>query len=279
MRPGDNLYTDSVVALDADTGRLKWHFQFTPHDEWDWDSAQVPVLVDREFRGRMRKLLLWGNRNGFYYVLDRATGEFLQGKAFVKQTWASGLDDKGRPMKIPNRGPSRQGTQTWPGVQGGTNWYAPSYSPRTGLFYLIAWEDYHSTYYAWEQDFEKGKWFAGGGVKAPVPPVSREPIVTRTTEHGYAAVRALDVATGNRVWEFKMQDMSESGILTTGSDLLFVGNREGHFMAMDAKSGKLLWRKYLGGQVIASPVSYLVDGRQRVAVAAGSGLFSFSLGQ
>jgi alcohol dehydrogenase (cytochrome c) len=279
MRPGDNLYTDSVVALDADTGQMKWHFQFTPHDEWDWDSVQVPVLADIQFGGKLRKTMLWGNRNGFFYVLDRATGEFLLGKPFVKQTWASGLDDKGRPMKVAGRGPSRQGSQTWPGVQGGTNWYAPSFSPRTGLFYLIAWDDYHSTYFAWDQQYERGKWFVAGGVKAPVPPTNRETVVTRTTEHGYAAVRALDPATGKVAWDFKMQDMSESGILTTASDVLFSGNREGWFFALNAKTGALLWKKYLGGQIIASPIMYQANGKQYVSIAAGTSLFAFALAE
>ncbi len=278
-RPGDNLYTDSVVALDADTGKLKWHFQFTPHDEWDWDAAQVPVLADLNFRGNPRKTLLWANRNGFYYVLDRATGEFLQGKAFVKQDWAKGLDDSGRPIKVPGKGGSKTGTLTWPGVQGGTNWYAPSYSPRTGLFYLTAWEDYYGVYFAWDQAYERGKWYAGGGVKSPVPGISREAIVTRSPEHGYATVRALEAATGNLVWEYKMRDMSESGLLSTASDLLFSGNREGHFFALDGKTGKLLWSKYLGGQVIASPITFEQGGKQYVTVAAGSGLFTFSLGE
>ena len=279
MRPGDNLYTDSVVALDADTGKLKWHFQFTPHDEWDWDAAQVPVLADLPINGRLRKTMLWGNRNGFFYVLDRATGQFLLGKPFVKQTWATGLDDKGRPMKIPGRGPSRQGTQTWPGVQGGTNWYAPSFSARTGLFYVTAWEDYHSTYFAWDQEYEQGKWFVAGGVKAPVPPTNREPIVTRSTEHGYSVVRALDPTTGKVAWDFKLQDMSEAGILTTASDVLFTGNREGWFFALDARTGGLLWKKYLGGQVIASPIAYQANGKQYVAIAAGTSLFAFALSE
>jgi alcohol dehydrogenase (cytochrome c) len=277
VRPGDNLYTDCVVALDADTGKMKWYFQFTPHDEWDWDAVQVPVLADLEWQGKPRKLMLWGNRNGFFYVLDRVTGEFLLGKPFVKQTWAEGLDAKGRPIKIPGRGPSKEGTQTWPGVQGGTNWYAPSFSPRTRLFYLTAWEDYHGTYFTWDQEYEPGKWYAGGAVKAPVPPTRREPIVTRGTEDGYATIRALDPMTGNRVWEYPMTDMSESGLLTTASDLLFSGNREGWFFALDAKTGKLLWRIYLGGQVIASPITYLVNGKQHVAIAAGHSLFTFAV--
>ena len=277
VRAGDNLYSDSVLALNPDTGELKWHFQFTPHDEWDFDAVQTAVLVDREWQGRPRKLMYWANRNGFFYVFDRATGEFLRGAPFVKQDWASGLNDKGRPMLNPGRGPSKQGTKTYPGVQGGTNWYAPSYSPRTGLFYVTAWEDYHGTYFTWNQEYEKGKWYVGGGVKAPVAPTRRDPMMKRGTEDGYAAVRALDPVTGKKVWDFPMGDMSESGLLTTSADVLFSGNREGHFFALDAKTGKLLWTKYLGGQVIASPVTYLVNGRQHVAIAVGTSLFTFRL--
>jgi alcohol dehydrogenase (cytochrome c) len=277
-RPGDNLYSSSVVALDADTGRRKWHFQFTPHDEWDWDSVQVPVLADMDWKGKPRQLMLWGNRNGFFYVLDRSSGEFLQGKAFVKQTWAKGLDDSGRPIRAPGAVPSPQGTEIWPGVQGGTNWYAPSFSPRTGLFYVTAWMDYHGTYFSWDQEYEQGKWYAGGAVQAATPATRREPIYKRTPDAGYATVLALNPVTGEKVWGYPMTDMSESGLLTTSADLLFSGSREGYFFALDAKTGKLLWKRYLGGAVMASPVTYMVDGRQFVSVACGQSLFTFSLG-
>ena len=143
--PADNLYSNCVIALDADTGKLKWHYQFTPGDEYDWDATQVPVLVDMEWQGRPRKLMLWANRNGFFYVLDRVTGQFLLGKAFVKQTWNLGFDEKGRPIKNPEFWPKPMGgIEVFPGTQGGTNYYPPSYSPRTGLFYLAAWENYSS---------------------------------------------------------------------------------------------------------------------------------------
>jgi alcohol dehydrogenase (cytochrome c) len=276
-RPGDNLFTGSVVALDADTGRLKWHFQFTPNDEWDWDSVQVPVLVDMEWKGKPRKVMVWGNRNGFFYVLDRASGEFLLGKPFVKQTWATGLDDRGRPIKAANQSPSPEGTEVWPGVQGGTNWYAPSYSPRTGLFYLTAWEDYPGTYFTWDQDYEQGKWYTGGTVKAAVSPTRREDRFLRPHEAGYATVRAIDPRTGDKVWDFRMTDMSESGLLTTAGDVLFSGSREGYFYALDAKTGKMLWKRYLGGAALASPITYRVDGRQYVSIAAGHSLFTFTL--
>jgi len=276
-RPGDNLYTDSVVALDADTGKLKWHFQFTPHDEWDWDAVQVPVLVDLPWKGKPRKLMLWGNRNGFFYVLDRTTGEFLLGKPFVKQTWAVGLDEKGRPIKASGKSPSLTGTQVWPGVQGGTNWYAPSFSPRTKLFYLTAWEDYHSTYYAWDQAYEPGRSFTGGMARAAIPSIRREPLLKWGPEAGYGTVRALNPLTGERVWEYRMRDVSDSGLLTTATDLLFSGNREGHFFALDAGAGKLLWKRALGGQVASSPITYLVDGKQYISIASGNSLFTFAL--
>jgi alcohol dehydrogenase (cytochrome c) len=277
LRPGDNLFSSSVVALDAATGKRKWHFQFTPNDGWDWDSVQTPVLADLEWKGKPRKLLLWGNRNGFFYVLDRATGEFLLGKPFVKQTWASGLDESGRPMKIPNMGPSAKGTVVYPGVQGGTNWYAPSFSPQTKLFYLNGWEDYAGTYFTWHTDYIPGKWYAGGGVKAVVPPTGREELQRWTKDNGYAVIMAIDPSTGNKVWHYPMNNMSESGLLTTSSNLLFTGNREGYFHVLDAKTGKLLWRRYLGGQTMNSPITYLVGGKQYITVAAGTGLFTFTL--
>jgi alcohol dehydrogenase (cytochrome c) len=277
VRRGDNLYTSSVIALDATTGKLRWHFQFTPNDEWDWDAVQVPVLVDHEWQGKPRKLMLWGNRNGFFYVLDRATGEFLLGKPFVKQTWAKGLDDRGRPIRVPGTVPSAEGTEIWPGVQGGTNWYAPSYSPRTRLFYLTAWEDYSGRYFKWDQEYEKGKWYTGGAVKAVVEPTRRTPQFKRAHDAGYAVVRAIDPITGQKVWDFPMTDMSESGLLTTATNVLFSGSREGHFFALDAGTGKLLWKRYLGGATMASPITYIVDGRQFVSVATGQSLFTFSL--
>ena len=277
VRPGDNLYTDCVVALNPDTGKLVWHFQFTPNDEWDFDAVQIPVLADLDWTGRKRKTMLWGNRNGFFYVLDRKSGEFLLGEAFVKQTWAKGLDERGRPMKIAGRGPSAQGSLTYPGVQGGTNWYAPSFSPATNLFYLVAWDDYPGVYFAWDQEYEAGKWYSGGSVKAELPAITRREIRTWGPEAGYGAIRALDPRTGKRVWEFRMSDVSDGGILTTASNLLFTGNREGHFYVLDALHGKLLWRRYLGGQFANSPITWALGNEQFVTVASGHSLFTFGL--
>ncbi|MBM3788421.1 MAG: PQQ-dependent dehydrogenase, methanol/ethanol family [Acidobacteria bacterium] len=276
-RPGDNLYSDCVIALDASTGQLKWYFQFTPHDEWDWDAVQTPVLVDHEVNGRMRKLLLWANRNGFYYVFDRVTGEFLKGTPFVKQNWAIGLDERGRPIKAQGRGPSATGTVTYPGVQGGTNWFAPSYSPVTKLFYVNTWDDYSSTFFAWDQEYEQGKWYAAGGVKAEVQSASRDRLNRRNPKAGYGATRALNPVTGEKVWEFRTAEVSEAGILTTAANVLFTANREGYMIALDAANGKLLWKKYLGGMAASSPVTWEANGKQHVSIAIGHAMFAFAL--
>lgn len=264
VRKGDNLYSSSVIALDADSGKLKWYFQFTPHDLHDWDAVQVPVLIDAEFRGRPRKLMLWANRNAFYYVLDRATGEFLQGKAFVRQSWASGLDDKGRPIRIANTFPSREGTKVYPGVQGGTNWYSPSYSPQTGLFYLSVW-DYASIYYTGDAPYKPGNRFLGS-VPAGVP-----------NEPGGGMIKALDPLTGNTKWSFPLQTTPQAGILSTAGGVVFGGNNEGQFLALDARTGTELWRANTGGVIIAGPVTYSVNGKQMVTIASGNSLFTFAL--
>jgi len=158
QRPGDNLYTDSVIALDPDTGKLKWHFQFTPNDTYDYDSVQIPVLVDMDWNGTKVKVMLWANRNGYFYALDRETGKFLVGKPFVKVNWSSGLDERGRPIQTPQP----PGAPTWPGNQGATNWYSPSYSPRTGLFYMSVWDDYATVYTKQKAEYVEGRYFIGG---------------------------------------------------------------------------------------------------------------------
>jgi alcohol dehydrogenase (cytochrome c) len=281
QRPGDNLYSDSVIALDADTGALKWHFQFTPHDGYDYDSVQVPVLVDMNWQGQPAKLMLWANRNGYCYVLDRVTGKFLLGTPFVKVNWASGLDATGRPIQTPQP----PGAPTYPGNQGGTNWYPPSYSPRTGLFYFSAWDHYATIYRKEASVYQPGRNFSGGGftVLTPVPGAPaigigrRSPINTWTNEVGNGAVIAFDPTTGQAKWKFEHFDMTEAGILTTASDLLFTGGREGYFHALDARTGKLLWRASLGGQVVMAPVTYQVAGKQYVSVISGHTLVTFAL--
>ena len=281
QRPGDNLYSDSVVALDADTGELRWHFQFTPNDPYDYDSVQIPVLADFERGGVTLKAMLWANRNGFYYVLDRTTGRFLNGLPFVTVNWAEGLDDSGRPVETLQP----PGAPTFPGVQGGTNWYSPSFSPRTGLFYVPAWEDYASVFDGQPQVYEPGRSFIGGRPRtaAPVPDaptvpgLTRGPINTWTDAAGSGAVVALDALTGEPRWKFEMTDVTSSGILTTASDLLFTGTRSGYFQALDARTGDLVWRTSLGGQITNGPMTYEVAGRQYVAVIAGHSLSTFAL--
>ena len=280
QRVGDNLYSDSVLALDADTGKLKWYFQFTPNDPYDYDAVQIPVLVDGMWNGAPRKLMMWANRNGFFYVLDRTNGQFLAGYPFIKLNWASGLDAKGRPIPTPQP----EGAPTFPGLQGGTNWYSPSYSPRTGLFYVSAWEDYASVFIREAQTFEEGRRFVGGRPTSPIPgapnvpgATKRPPINVWTEAAGHGAVIAIDPRTGEKKWKFPMTDTTDSGLLTTASDLLFTGGREGYFQALDARTGALLWKTILGGPIVAGPMTYQVDGKQFIVVAAGHSLFAFAL--
>jgi alcohol dehydrogenase (cytochrome c) len=274
-RAGDNLYTDSVVALDADTGKLKWHFQFTPHDEFDYDSTQVPVLADIEWQGRPRKVMLWANRNGFWYVLDRATGEFLSGKPFTKVTWTESLDPRGRPQNVVK--PTAEGTVVFPHLAGATNWYSPSYSPRTGLLYVSAWVNTSATFARRPAEYVEGRAFLGAFPTAADIGINGTQINRRLPEEGTGAVIALDPRTGEKKWEFAMSDITDAGVLTTASDLLFSGGREGFFYALDARTGMLLWKSPVGGIVQAAPMSYAIGNRQYVAIAAGNSLYGYAL--
>ena len=278
-RKGDNLYSDCAIALDADTGKLKWYFQFTPHDEFDYDAVQVPVLVDGNWQGSPRKMMMWANRNGFFYVLDRTNGKFLYGTPFTKETWATGLDESGRPIRAATATPTEAGTLIYPGVQGGTNWYSPSYSPRTGLFYIPSWQDYYMNLAKMPAEYNEGQRYTGGAPRSPVPTLQRGPINTWTAENGSGAVVAMDPNTGGKKWQFKMTDVTGSGILTTASDIVFTGGREGYFYALDAKDGTMLWKAALGGPIAMGPITYRIDGRQYVAVAAGHALFTFAMRQ
>ena len=272
-RRGDNLYSDSVVALDADTGALKWHYQFTPHDELDYDSTQVPVLVDIEWQGRPRKVMLWANRNGLAYVLDRISGEFLLGKPFVKVNWTNGFDKNGRPVRVPGKVPTPEGSYITPTFRGATNWAAPSYSPTTGLFYVPAWEN--TALIAIEGQAPRIPGVGGTG-SVPQGQVSLTPN-TKKEDEGFGVIRAIDPRTLDKKWEFKMNDITWAGVLTTASDLVFGGGKEGYFFALDARTGALLWKAALGGQINSGPMSYAVDGKQYVTIAAGSALFAFGL--
>jgi alcohol dehydrogenase (cytochrome c) len=268
-RIGDNLYSSSVIALDADTGKLKWHYQFSPHDEFDWDATQVPVLADINFKGGPRKVMMWANRNGVFYVLDRTSGQFLLGKPFIKTNWLTGFDEKGRPMRAPGILPTQEGTLVYPGNQGGTNWYNPSFSPVTGLFYIPAWENSSSTYKKGEAppEFEDGKSFTGQG-----------PGRGGTGDDVFGSIIAMDPNTGDRKWAFRLAAPStEGGVLTTASNLLFAGGRDGQFVALDARDGKLLWETNLGPSVSAGPMTYMVNGKQYLSIQCGSALYTFVL--
>ncbi len=266
-RKGDNLYSSSVVALDPATGRLRWYFQFTPHDLHDWDATETPMLVDAGFHGRPRKLLVQANRNGFFYVLDRVTGQFLLGEPFVhKLTWASGIGADGRPKVLPGTEPTPEGVKVCPSVEGATNWMSTAYNPATGLFYVMAKEscNIYTKSDAW---WEPGKSFYGGGTRR-VPGETPEQFL-----------RAIDLETGKIAWEFPQVGTGGSwgGILSTAGGLVFFCDDSGAFAAVDAKSGKPLWHFHTNESWHASPMTYMVEGKQYVAVAAGSTVIAFGL--
>jgi len=263
-RGGDNLYSTSLLALDATTGKRKWHFQFTPHDTHDWDANHVPVLLDGAWRGRSRKLVVNANRNGFFYVLDRQTGEFLAGKAYARQTWASGLDERGRPIPLPGTEPKPDGTTVYPGIHGATNWNSPSYSPETGLLYVAAREE-GTVFYRATAEYTPGNYFSAGGMRG-IPGV--EPS---------GSIKALDPLTGAQRWEFMLHSPPWAGVLSTAGGLVFGGAPEGNLFALDAATGKPLWTFQAGAPVYANPISYEFLGKQYVAITAGRSLMVFSV--
>ncbi|HTM51719.1 MAG TPA: PQQ-dependent dehydrogenase, methanol/ethanol family [Bryobacteraceae bacterium] len=263
-RPGDNLYTCSVVALDADTGKLKWHYQFTPHDVHDWDAIADPVLIDVTVKGRPVKAVVQANRNGFYYVLNRATGELLAAKNYTKVTWADGIGADGRPNLIAGQDPLENGNQSCPGIGGGHNWQSTAYSPGTRLYYFTS-TDGCQIYFKTKQQFIEGQWYQGSTAQG----LPTEPTV--------GSVIAVDPATGVTKWRTEAVTPLSGGLLATAGGLVFVGDREGYLMALDASTGKILWKFQTGGMVIAPPISYSMDGKQYVAVAAGASMLTFTL--
>jgi alcohol dehydrogenase (cytochrome c) len=268
-RLGDNLYSSSVIALDADSGKLKWYYQFSPHNEFDWDATQIPVLADIQFKGSPRKVMMWANRNGMFYVLDRSNGQFLLGKPFTKVNWADGFDPKGRPNIVPSIKPTKEGTLVYPGNQGGTNWYNPSFSPATNLFYIPTWENTSSIYKKGEEppEFHSGANFTG---VFPVSPNNGDDV--------FSSIIAVDPNTGDRKWTHRLTAAStEAGVLTTASNVLFSGGRDGAFYALDARDGKTLWETNLGPTVAAGPMTFMVNGKQYVSIQAGNALFTFAV--
>jgi alcohol dehydrogenase (cytochrome c) len=266
-RKGDNLYSCSVLALDADTGKIKWHYLFTPNDTHDWDATEDVVLVDRTFRGENRKLLLQADRNGVFYVLDRVSGKFLFASPFVRASWVGGWDENGRPITTPNWQATPEGAVVFPSAGGGTNFQAPSYSPVTGWLY-VAYHDGGMTYSSGPAPFEPGKLYWGRGT-------AEGPAGGAPDTQG---VEAIDPETGKVQWKFLVtQNTAQAGVLATAGGLVFAATREGNLIALDAQTGRPLWHFQAGAEITSSPMSYSVDGKQYVAVSSAGVLYSFAL--
>lgn len=266
VRPGDDLYTDCVLALNPDTGKLKWYFQFTPHDLYDYDATETPVLIDAPYDGHPRKLLVEANRNGFLYVLDRTNGKFLSAVPFVKKlNWAKGIDAHGRPI-LTGVKPSSNGTRVCPGFAGATNWYSPSYNPATHMLYFRALEDCE-TYYMKPQSFSFGDtYYATGARRIP-------------GEEGESTLLAYNLETRHFQWKYPQANRGGGwgGTMTTAGGLVFFGDNSGSFEAVDARTGAPLWRFNTGQRIHASPMTFGLNGKQYVAIAAGSDIFAFAL--
>lgn len=266
-RPGDNLYSCSLIAVDASTGKMRWYFQFTPHETHDWDSVQVPVLFNTVIKGEHRKLVAVANRNGFYYVLDRITGKFLLGIPYVKETWAKGLDTNGRPILEPTIEPTAAGTLIYPDVIGATNWASPSFDPGRRLLYVTVHE-MGAYYLKGELRFNPNRppSYSGGGH------------IALSGDDAYGAIRALDVTTGKRIWEHRILAPAWSSVLATAGGLVFSESDEGDFFALDSDTGKLLWNFTMGEDFPHSnPVTYEIDGKQYVVATDGNALVVFDL--
>jgi alcohol dehydrogenase (cytochrome c) len=267
-RKGDNLYSDSVLALEGKTGRLRWHFQFTPHDIHDWDAQEPPVLVDTNWQGQPRKLLLQANRNGFFYVFDRTNGQLLLAKQFLKSlNWAKGIDAKGRPILNELKENASGDTYVCPGFQGGTNWFSTSFNAGTGLYYFQALERCN-LFTKRDMEWQAGKGFMGGAAR-PAP-----------GETFTKSLRAINIQTGDIAWDLAQGSGSvtaSAGVISTASGLVFFGENSGSFMAADAASGKVLWDFPTNQVWKASPMTYMFDNKQYIAIAAGQSIVAFGL--
>ncbi len=266
-RMGDDLYSDCILALDAKTGKLKWHYQTTPHDLWDWDTTETPLVIDANWQGQPRKLLVQGNRNGFFYVFDRTNGKLLLAKQFIKElTWAKGIGPDGRPIMVAGQEPSAKGTRVCPSQDGATNWYSPSYNPATGLFYMQTNEKC-SVYLKRPDDFAYGRAFLGGAQRVDASPKPER------------ILRALDLQTGAVKWEIPEVGNAGSwgGTLATATGLVFFGEDSGAFVAADAVTGKTLWTFEANANWKGSPMVYQFDGKEMIGVAAGGSIMAFGL--
>jgi alcohol dehydrogenase (cytochrome c) len=266
VRPGDDLYTSSLLALDPDTGRLKWYFQYSPHDLYDYDAVQTPVLVDATFRGRQRKLVVTANRNGFLYILDRTNGKFLLAKQFASlQTWAKGIDENGRPITA-GLIPDEQGVRVCPAAGGATNWYSPSYNLATHMFYFRSLEAC-AIFRSKTEPFEEGRTYYSTGTRL-------EP-----GESTKGFINAFDLDKLDFAWRDPQVGSNKgwSGVMSTATGLVAFGDDAENFVVLNGRTGKSLWRFHVGQMVHASPMSYAVDGKQYFAIAAGTDLFAFAL--
>ena len=261
-RRGDNLYTASVVALDPDTGRLRWHFQYTPHDEHDWDSNQIQVLADLTIGGRARKTLITANRNGFFYVLDRTNGAFIQARPYVTTTWAKDVDAKGRPIELPNQRPTPEGTRTCPDLAGGSSFTSPSFDPVRRLFFVSARETCQVYTNAPPGKYELGDFMTAGGTR---------------DRGGTGALRAIDPVTLERKWEVPYGGPSYSGVLSTASGLVFAGDHASTLMAVNADTGQKLWSHRFPAAFWGAPSTVMIDGRQLLLMPAGQALTAFAI--
>jgi alcohol dehydrogenase (cytochrome c) len=261
-RRGDNLYTASVVALDADTGRLRWHFQYTPHDQHDWDSNQIQVLADLTIAGRARKTLITANRNGFFYVLDRTNGAFIHAKPYVTTTWAKEVDAKGRPIELPGQRPTPEGTRTCPDLAGGSSYTSPSFDPARRLFFVSARETCQVYTSVPPGKYELGDFIIGGGTR---------------DRGGTGALRAIDPVTLERKWEVPYGGPSYSGVLSTASGLVFAGDHASTLMAVNADTGQKLWSHRLPGAFWGAPSTVMIDGQQVLLMPAGQTLTAFAI--
>jgi alcohol dehydrogenase (cytochrome c) len=260
-RAGDNLYSNSLLALNADTGQMNWSFQFTKHDEHDWDATQVPIMID----SGGKHLIAQANRNGFFYVLDRSTGKLISATAYGKITWSDHKDAAGRPVANKEASPTLAGHTVCPGALGATNFMAPAYDPKTSLFYVTA-RDQCDIFSTAPQPYEAGHAYYGS---AYFPSDEAEPY--------RGSLKAIVPATGEIKWKFEHTSPTWSGILTTAGGLVFTGDAEGNFIALDAATGKALWHFQMGGAVYAAPIAFAVDGKEYVAIAAGSAVYAFGL--
>jgi len=265
-RLGDNLYSNTLLALNPDTGELVWHYQFTPHDTHDWDSNHVPVLADLSIDGVDRRVVMVADRNGFFYMLDRTNGELLVAEPFVHTTWATEIGDDGRPIVLPNTEPTEEGVFACPHLYGGTNWMSPSFSPATELFYVTIRETC-GVFFQIDDEYVVGERYTGGTVRRAPPDAPEQ----------YGGVRALDPRTGEMQWEFRYGTPSMAGVMSTASGLVFSGDLDGFFRAFDAGTGEVLWQTRVPDAVYSGPTSFEVDGRQVVAIPAGETLTVFGL--